>query len=103
MNTLLVDHPLWWHVQMRGETELKLSDHRAGLDEFIKAFRRAALSTALRRPSPRIPLRRGDRGPAVDHERVAGDVARVVGQEKPHGVADVPAGALLLQHRRILA
>src|SRR5262245_47205028 len=53
--------------------------------------------------SPGIPLRRRDRGAAVDDERVAGDVARVVGQEEAHGVADVPAAALAFEHRRVLA
>src|SRR5215470_13590062 len=34
------------------------------------------------------------RDAAVDHQRVPGDVARMVGEQEADGVADVPSGAL---------
>src|SRR5690348_15328020 len=40
-----------------------------------------------------------ERDAAIDHQRLAGDVARVIAEQEFHGMADVPAGAFHLQHR----
>src|SRR5262245_31211773 len=46
---------------------------------------------AMLRSMPRLRLagRAHQRGAAIDDQRVAGDVARVVGQQEAHGMADV--------------
>ena len=43
--------------------------------------------------------RTGEGAAAVDHQRLAGDVARPSRREKEHRAADVPAGALDAEER----
>ena len=50
-----------------------------------------------------VALGRRERGAAVDYERMARDVARVVRQQEAHGMADVPAGALDAERRGLAA
>ena len=41
-----------------------------------------------------LPARASQCYPAIDDERLTRDVARLLGREEPHGVADIPAGSL---------
>src|SRR3984893_12052213 len=46
-----------------------------------------------------VAFRPLQRHAAIDHQHLAGDVAGVRTHQEPHGMADVPACALDLQHR----
>src|SRR5579862_9351304 len=56
-------------------------------------------TTAIGSMSFRIPFRALQRGAAVDHQNLSGDIPRIVREQEFRRLSDVPAGALELQHR----